>query len=483
MNKFILILAAAGITLSGVLPAFGQARQRTTIDAPLPRSMAPDRVYLSEQFLRGLQNAEVLRNVEPSVTTEEAQILRDALAQQESLGPETSARALAAQVREGNGEQRGSSPMMHFVVAALFQQATNFEEARNWYERAINAKSDFLRAHKNLGLLLAQTEQYDAAETHLKRAIELGDRDALTLGLLGFIYQASERYVAAEAAYREAMVYAPNQRNWRMNLASVLITQQRFEEANSLLQQLIAEDPNNSRLWLLQANALINTERPRDAAINYEIVREMGEADVNVLAQLGDIYLNLNILDLAADAYIQSVAEATSGRISPSKPISAARTLMQFGDLNNSEALMNAVRDRYGDELSEEDDIDLLTLQSQIQIARGNEAEAAETLENLIERDPTAGDAIITLANYYANNFEQGTTERQRAKDLYKQAADLSGDGNITAVANLRWGMLLVREREYREALDKLRLSNSLDPASYKENYIRQVERLLGASI
>lgn len=447
----------------------------------LPRAeqVRPPRLFITEELEQRLINVAPLRRVEPEVSRNEAEILQQAVELQKD-SPAAAANFLEGQI--GNlPDGETPSAMFDFFIGVLYQQMGDNEKAKGWYENAIEKKDDFLRARKNLGVLEAINGNFDGAEPHLNKAVELGAADALVLGLLGFVHQQNERYVAAEAAYRQALIFAPNERNWKVNLASTLLQQQRNAEAKALLDTLIEADPNESRFWLFQATALTGMGELRQAAANFEVVRAMGEADYRVLLQLGDIYLTLNAIEMAADLYIESVQADDAG--DPARPISNVRTLSRYGALAKAEALAQAIRGGYGAKLDDDQRTELLTVESQIQLAQGQREEAAATLKELIQGDPSAGSAMITLADYYADISEDGEALRQDAKDLYSHAADLTGQPEVVARANLRWGILLVRERNYTEALQKLRASNSLEPQAFKEDYIRQVERALGASL
>ena len=115
---------------------------------------------------------------EPSPKPEEIELLKKLV----ELIPKKPAKAtelLEAQVNSG------SSGMIQMVLANLYFQAGRLPEAAEAYQKCVLAYPDFLRAHKNLGLLYLQQGELDKALTALSRSVELGDNDGRTYGLIG----------------------------------------------------------------------------------------------------------------------------------------------------------------------------------------------------------------------------------------------------------------------------------------------------------
>ena len=137
------------------------------------------------------------------------------------VNPKAAALALAQR------KPADSSAAIDFVLANLqFQNGENAAAAET-YEAAISKFPDFRRAHKNLGLLRVQTNDFAGGIEHLSKAIELGERDGRAFGLLGYCYVNVENYVAAEAAYRNAILQQPDVRDWQLGLARSLVAMEK----------------------------------------------------------------------------------------------------------------------------------------------------------------------------------------------------------------------------------------------------------------
>lgn len=367
-----------------------------------------------------------------------------------------------------------SSAALDFYLATLYYNDNQFEPAKRYFRSAIEKFPNFLSAHRTLGLLEARQDDLPEAEKHLTRAIELGDRDPTAYGVLGFIYQQTGRLVSAEAAYRNAMILMPGNEDWKVNLASVLLEEGKYDEAAALFEQLIQSDPSDERFWLAQSNAFLQMEEYARAVQNIEIVHEMGKAKADVLRQLGNLYLNLDAPEVATEAFMASIEEAPEG--DPGDPIDTASFLVRYGSYTEADQLLGKVQEVYGERLTEQHQLDVLTLRSRIELAQGNAEEAVPILEEILNRDPLQGQALLTLANHFSNSERP---EEVKQADLYfERATELDAEPEFLAEAHLRYGIFLVRQDEYQKALEQLRLANSFEEDDYIRDYIRQVEQI-----
>jgi tetratricopeptide (TPR) repeat protein len=365
------------------------------------------------------------------------------------------------------------------------ERRTRQSQAVDFLRQATEAFPNFLRAHKNLANILFRMEnRRDDAKRHFIRAIELGDMDAFTFGLLGFIYFEEGKLVSAEAALRQSLMINPATFEFRQVLAQVLFNQQRFFEAEAMITELLFERPNSAELWNLQSNAFIATDRIEEAARNLEMVRMMGVADSASLRLLGDVYMNKNMVDEAAEAYVEAIRGATD--LTAFRDFaSSVRTLINFQAYDQATAVISAISDRFGDRLSDAQEVELLTFTSQVNLATGREAEARENLERIIRRDPFNASALITLANYYANapidrDLPSDQRDRIRRENdqraiLYFERAQDVDNVDFQVRAFIDHARLRVRRQELDEAQNLLESAQGLRPQSFIAEYLNQI--------
>jgi len=401
-----------------------------------------------------------LSGAEPDIREDEVEVLREVLELMK-----TDRQAAAARLEEEIGAD--SSAALDFVLANLHFQNEQLDAAMARYRSAIDKFPDFRRAHKNLGLLLVQKGDFTRALGHISRAVELGDRDGRNYGLMGYAYINQERYLAAEQAYRNAILQDPDTKDWQLGLARSLLQMERFKEAVALFDALIEQNPEDATAWMLQANAYLSLERPRAAAVNLETVRMMGKAQDASLVLLGDIYMSLGVTELAKSAYLEAIERDEGGaRFDTARR--AAELLVRTRSFDEARAILDALDRRYGPTLSNEDELEVLTLKARVARGRGQGDEAARILQTIVERDGTRGQALLELA---AHHRSQGEVER--ALFLIERAQKLA---DFEYPALLTHAQVMVSERDYEKAAQLLRRALQIKREPRVETFLAKVE-------
>ena len=401
-----------------------------------------------------------LAGAEPQITEEEKEALR-ALVDLIKVSPAAAIQQLEPQINNS------SSAAFDFILANLFFQEGNLRKAEEYYNKAIVKHPDFRRAYKNLGLVQVQAGDFPKAIKTISKAMELGEVDGRAYGLLGYGYLTQERYYPAEAAYRQAILMQPENKDWKVGLAQCLLQTERFGDAAALFDTLIKDEPNNADYWLLQANAYLGKDKPLSAAKNLEIVRRMGKAELSSLTLLGDIYMNGDNADLALEAYLAAAEKATAD--DSRALIRAAELLTRTANYDQASTMIDRSRSALATGLSDDDDLKLLTLEAKIARATGEDDKAAKILVKIIERDANNGEAIIELANYYADSGDMA-----KAINRFQHAEKLQKFERQALIAHAQ---ARVRNGEYKEALPLLRRALQLRDDRNLADYADRVER------
>jgi tetratricopeptide (TPR) repeat protein len=289
----------------------------------------------------------------------------------------------------------------------------------------------------------------------------------LTFGLLGYAYASTGQFVSAESAYRSAVLLQPDVLDWKLGLTQSVLKQQKYPEAVTLCEELIARFPDRTDFWMLQANAYIGMGQSMKAAENYEIVRRMGRATPQSLNLLGDIYVNEGLWDLASDAYADALAADAAGSIE--RPLRSVEILAQRGALTQAKRLLAAIRERAGPSLDPAERARALKLESRIAVAEGQGGSAIGVLEEIVALDPLDGEALILLGQHYAS-----AGDVDRAMFYYERAGGLEA---FEAEAKVRHAQILVGQSRYSEAVPLLERAQELRPREEVARYLEQVER------
>lgn len=443
MKKITALLFAAGISVSSL-----------NAQSNINNQLWSDPTFVNE-FLGSYG---FLAGAEPQISDDEKESLRN-LIDLIKASPKAAIQALEPQINQS------SSAAFDFILGNLYFQDGNLAKAEQYYGNAVVKHPDFRRAYKNLGLVQVQQGNFNKAIKTISKALELGEVDGRSYGLLGYGYLTQERYYPAEAAYRQAILMQPDVTDWKVGLARCLLETERYEDAIALFDTLLLDEPNNADYWMLQANAYLGKGESITAAKNLEVVRRMGAADLSTLTLLGDIYMNNQSPDLTLEAYLAATEIATTN---DSKPLlRAAELLTRSGNYEQAKRIITQIRSQM--KLPESADLSLLTLEAKIARAEGNDDAAVALLNKIVERDALNGDALIELANFYA---DQG--DMAKAINRFQQAEKIEAFEREALIAHAQ---ARVRNGEYQEAVPLLRRALQLKADSNLEDYTQRVEK------
>jgi len=401
-----------------------------------------------------------LAEYEPPISNDERLVLRNLIDALKS-NPKTAIAELQPQIKPK------TSAAFDFILANLYFQDGNLANAEKCYTQATSKFPNFRRAYKNLGLVQVQSGNYKPAIKTISKAIELGAIDGRSYGLLGYCYLSQQLYYPAETAYRQAILMQPDTLDWKLGLARCLMETQRYADAIALFDTLIKLHPNRADFWLLQGNAYLGQQQPMAAAGNIEIVRRMGKAEHATLILLGDIYINNAAPSLALDAY-QAALKVANNNDSQSL-IRAADILTRSGNFVKGKTMISSTRERFGDQLSDANDLKLLTLEAKIAHAEADTATAITALKQIIVRDALNGEALIELGNIYA-----AQDQLPKAINRFEQAEKIEAFERKALIAHAQ---ALVANTDYQASLPLLRRALYIESDNNLEDFVRRVER------
>lgn len=405
--------------------------------------------------------------LEPRVTPEEVKIL-------EKIRPHMADDLPQAEALLQKLMKPDSSAILDFTLGSIHFQREELAQALSSYERAVEKFPSFRRAWRNLGLLHAREGRNDEAIRAFTRMIELGGGDGFSYGLLASAYAAKVDWQAAEGAYRNALLLQPDTIEWRYGLTRCAFKQEKFEDAASLLDGLIAREPKKAEFWLLQANTYLGLKQPLKAAGNLEVMDFLGAATVDSLHTLGDIYVSENLMDLASRAYVRAVDVDASQPLA--RPLRSAEVLAARGALEQARVLAGHIRSTRAEGMDDADRTKLLKLEARLSMAAGGTTpESVVLLEEIVRLDPLDGEALLLLGQHCARS-----NEPDRAIFWYERAESIE---SVEVLARVRHAQVLVGMSRYAEAVPLLRRAQEIRPRDDIARYLEQVERVAKARL
>ena len=360
-----------------------------------------------------------------------------------------------------------ASAVFDFTLGNLYFQQEDLTNAARHFEAALVKFPDYRRAQKNLAFVLMRAGKYQEAIHPLVQTVALGGGDGKVFGLLGFAYFNQARYASAEGSYEQAVALEPENTDYKLGLVKCAVATANFDRALAFLNELIEQHPERENLWSLQANVYIQKEQPAKAITSLEILRRLGKAAPASLYLLGDLYMTQETRDLALSAYLEALEK--DGGANPGKALRPAQILVSRGAWDEARKLIAKMRDSIGN-LNPADELKLLKLESKVAMATGEGSKAIDTLEQIIQKNPLDGEALLLAGDYYSKNGQP-----EKAEFRYQTAASMEG---FQADAFVKYAQLLVQTQKYAKAAELLHKAQKVKSRDNVQRYLEKVEQL-----
>jgi tetratricopeptide (TPR) repeat protein len=433
--------------------------------APLPPTHELASIWNDPDFARRLVGSYGFQSdVEPRSTPEEQAAYRDKVIPLLREEPTRAIPVLQGLVKPG------STALFDFTLGNIYFQTEDLTNAVKHFESALAKFPDFRRAQKNLGFALIRSGNYADAIQPLTRTVTLGGADGKVFGLLGFAHVNQGRYASAEGAYQQALVFEPDNVDFKLGLVKCAVATAKYDHALALLDELVERFPERESLWTVQASVYIQKDRPAQASISLEMLRRLGKATAQNLFLLGDLYMAQDIQDLALSSYLDAIEK--DGGQNPAKALRAAQLLVNRGANDQARKVFTKIR-QGAVPLPETDELKLLKLESKVAMVSGEGAKAIATLEQIIQKNPLDGEALLLAGDYYSRN-----AQREKAEFRFQTAAGIAGS---EADAFVKHAQLLVQSQKYPQAIELLRKAQKIRPRENVQRYLEKMEQLARA--
>jgi tetratricopeptide (TPR) repeat protein len=437
----------------------------STTFAPMPADNELASIWNDPEFTRRLIGSYgFASDAEPRMTPEEQAAYRDKIVPLLREDPKKAIGPLEALVKPP------ASAVFDFTLGNVYFQNDDLTNAVKHFDAALAKFPDYRRAQKNLAFALVRGGKYAEAIKPLTRTVALGDADGKVFGLLRFTCMNQGRHASAEAAYRQALVFEPDNLDFKLGLVKCSLATANYDYALGLLDDLIRQYPERDSLWSLQANIHIQKDEPAKAAVSLEMLRRLGKATAQNLFLLGDLFMAQEAPDLALGAYLEAVDK--DGGQNLAKALRPAQILVSRGAWDESRRLFAKLRGT-GSGLTGADELKLLKLESRVAMSTGKGEQAIATLEQIIQKDPLDGEALLLAGDYYAKDGQ-----KEKAEFRYQSAANMSG---FEADAYVKHAQLLVQSQKYAQAAELLRKAQKVKPRDNVQRYLEKVEQLARA--
>jgi protein O-GlcNAc transferase len=153
------------------------------------------------------------------------------------------AKAIATYNTLQNGSASPSSLPVDtaIAIAMAFSSSGEMHTAQDVVQRSLETNPDSAQLQDTLGILLAQQQDFPAAEIHFHKAIALDPRLASAHYHLGSVESATSRAPAALVELSQAHTLDPDKVQYSLDLAHSLLLNQQESEAIDLLRATLAK--------------------------------------------------------------------------------------------------------------------------------------------------------------------------------------------------------------------------------------------------
>lgn len=151
-----------------------------------------------------------------------------------------------------------------FVWNALglaYKERKLIKEAKDAFERAISIDRNYSEAYNNLGVLFLDEGNYKEAIRYFEKAVKniFYTTPELAYNNMAFAYEKLKETIMAEKNYREAISINPSFSPAYINLARVYEQQERYKEAEDLLNKFLSAFENHLEVNFAMGSFLIRT--------------------------------------------------------------------------------------------------------------------------------------------------------------------------------------------------------------------------------
>lgn len=400
---------------------------------------------------------------EPSVTSDEAELLRNVTALS-NTDMEKAIQLLKPEITEE------SSAALDFSLAGLYFQAGRPRLAETWYRKTLKKFPGFQRARLHLVRVLVELEQPEKSLVELKPLLQAHTLTTTNLVLAGYVLLLNNLPVAAETAYRKAVFCDPHNSEAYRGLARSLMLQDRFPETIRIIDTLLAQTPLDSQLWFIKANCLMQQDQFKKAVVALESARLLKVASAQSIATLGDLYVNLDMPDSAAAAYME--AFGTSG-LGVGRMLRCVEAMLMMSEKEKSALLL----EKTAAALSEKDPSaeekhweKYHVLSAGLARMNGKDRDAETSFRKVLEFNPLSSTALNGLGDILAerNEFEKALLYYERAQRVGKNPRD----------SLIRRARVEVRRKNYKNAVGLLEKAQKIRETRDIQSYIDQLEKI-----
>uniref|UniRef100_A0A2K6LKZ4 Protein O-mannosyl-transferase TMTC1 n=2 Tax=Rhinopithecus bieti TaxID=61621 RepID=A0A2K6LKZ4_RHIBE len=201
---------------------------------------------------------------------------------------------------------------VHYNYANFLKDQGRNKEAIYHYRTALKLYPRHASALNNLGTLTRDTAE---AKMYYQRALQLHPQHNRALFNLGNLLKSQEKKEEAITLLKDSIKYGPEFADAYSSLASLLAEQERFKEAEEIYQAGIKNCPDSSDLHNNYGVFLVDTGLPEKAVAHYQQAIKLSPGHHVAMVNLGRLYRSLGENSMAEEWYKRALQVAHKAEI------------------------------------------------------------------------------------------------------------------------------------------------------------------------
>ncbi|XP_032015826.1 protein O-mannosyl-transferase TMTC1 isoform X8 [Hylobates moloch] len=201
---------------------------------------------------------------------------------------------------------------VHYNYANFLKDQGRNKEAIYHYRTALKLYPRHASALNNLGTLTRDTAE---AKMYYQRALQLHPQHNRALFNLGNLLKSQEKKEEAITLLKDSIKYGPEFADAYSSLASLLAEQERFKEAEEIYQTGIKNCPDSSDLHNNYGVFLVDTGLPEKAVAHYLQAIKLSPSHHVAMVNLGRLYRSLGENSMAEEWYKRALQVAHKAEI------------------------------------------------------------------------------------------------------------------------------------------------------------------------
>ncbi len=178
------------------------------------------------------------------------------------------------------------------TIGAIYLKRGNYDEAGGQFKKIVELAPTNATARGNLGICLEQIGFVDLAIDEFKKVIVQDPANFVALYNLGLAYSMKGDYNQAAVFFEKAMTKNPRQPQVAMavlGLASCYEAREKFQEANLMIDKVIAIDPDNHYAYLAKGRIYEALKEPGKAIECLKKAMQLAPGDANCKAAMSEL--------------------------------------------------------------------------------------------------------------------------------------------------------------------------------------------------